>query len=143
MRPMGSIFACQVSTRRSNRYRCTLPNVGGLVRLFDRIIARRSFASQEIDVTSGRSLMNQFTMILVLAVAAYLSQSDDITEGIASSSVSCGQQVAMTNLQPDAQTGKAPMKSDDSSRLLTVARIFSAEEFQEEKLGLITWSKMG
>ncbi|MEI8019102.1 MAG: DPP IV N-terminal domain-containing protein, partial [Schlesneria sp.] len=87
--------------------------------------------------------MNQFTMILVLAVAAYLSQSDDITEGIASSSVSCGQQVAMTNLQPDAQTGKAPMKSDDSSRLLTVARIFSAEEFQEEKLGLITWSKMG
>ena len=35
------------------------------------------------------------------------------------------------------------MKSDGSSTQLTVERIFSAEEFQEEPIGTITWSKLG
>ncbi len=87
--------------------------------------------------------MNLFTMIFVVSVAACLLQNDDITEAIAESSASCRQQVAMTDPQLDAQTARAPMKSNDLSRLLTVERIFSAEEFQEEKLGMITWSKLG
>ena len=35
------------------------------------------------------------------------------------------------------------MKSDDSSGQLTVERIFSTDEFQEERIGTIIWSKLG
>ena len=39
--------------------------------------------------------------------------------------------------------GKTPMISDDSSSQLTVERIFSADEFQEDKIGTVTWGKSG
>ena len=35
------------------------------------------------------------------------------------------------------------MQLGDSSKRLTVDRIFTADEFQEEKLDHITWSKLG
>lgn len=45
--------------------------------------------------------------------------------------------------QQGSDAEKRPMKSDGSSTQLTVERIFSAEEFQEEPIGTITWSKLG
>ena len=48
-----------------------------------------------------------------------------------------------TNPQQGPDSGGIPMKSDDSSSQLTVERIFSADEFQEARIGTITWSKLG
>ncbi len=87
--------------------------------------------------------MNLFTIILAISVTPCLSQNDDTTDGTAASPGSRGQQVAKTDSQQETRAGKVPMKSDDSSRQLTVERIFSAAEFQEEKIGAITWSKSG
>ena len=86
--------------------------------------------------------MHLFTITLVLTIAACFSPDDDLKEMIASTNGGGGQQVATTNPQQDTQSGKVRMKPDDSSRKLTVERIFSSEEFQEEKLGAITWSKL-
>jgi dipeptidyl-peptidase 4 len=45
--------------------------------------------------------------------------------------------------QPDPDSEKIPMESHDADRQLTVERIFSADEFQEERIGTITWSRLG
>ena len=87
--------------------------------------------------------MNLSTVFLFASIVAGLPQDDDIMDGIAASSAIFEERVAMAAPQTDTKTGQAPMKPNDSSRQLTVERIFSAEEFQEEKLGAITWSKLG
>ncbi len=48
-----------------------------------------------------------------------------------------------TSPQQSPDSEKFPMQSGDSSSQLTVERIFTAEEFQEELIGTITWSKLG
>ncbi len=48
-----------------------------------------------------------------------------------------------TNPRQDPDSEKIPMNSEDSSSQLTVERIFSANEFQEDRIGTIVWSKLG
>jgi dipeptidyl-peptidase 4 len=86
--------------------------------------------------------MTLFTVILVVSVAACFSQNDDIAGVAAASPAPCDQQVVVPDPQQIAKADKVPMKAEDLSRQLTVERIFSAEEFQEEKLGVLTWSKL-
>ena len=87
--------------------------------------------------------MNLFSTILVVSVVACLSQNDNTVDGNTVPPRSREQQLSIADSQQDKPAGKAPMKSDESSRRLTVERIFSAAEFQEDKLGAITWSKSG
>ena len=86
--------------------------------------------------------MNLFIIIHIVTVAICLSQNDVVAEGIAVSPARCGQQVATTDPNREKQAGQVPVKSDNLSYQLTVERIFTAKEFQEEKLGVITWSKL-
>ena len=120
-----------------------MPDVGGPLLLFDRIAATRPSTSHEVVITFGKSLMNLFAIFIVASVAACLPQEDDITGGFNSSPAHGTQKVAMNDLHTDTRAGKVPMKPNDTSRQLTVERIFSAEEFQEEKLAMTTWSKLG
>ena len=87
--------------------------------------------------------MNLMTIIFVVFIVPCLSQNDDILDGNAASPTHGLLQVLTTDPQRDTQSGKVSMKTDDPFRQLTVERIFLAEEFQEEKLGGITWSKLG
>lgn len=48
-----------------------------------------------------------------------------------------------TTPQQSPESEKKPMKPGDSSTQLTVERIFSEDEFQEEKIDTISWSKSG
>ncbi len=87
--------------------------------------------------------MNLLTIILLGNIASYAPLASDMVCGLAPSLGDCEPAVATTDPQPDIETGKIPMQSKDSSSQLTVERLFSAEEFQEEPIGSITWSKLG
>lgn len=50
---------------------------------------------------------------------------------------------AQSSPQPILDSEKNPMTSDDSITQLTVERLFTEDEFQEEKVDTISWSKLG
>lgn len=86
--------------------------------------------------------MNLLTIILFGTIVACVPQDNDRVEGVAPSLGDSKHAEATTDPQQDIEPGQIPMQFGDSSSQLTVERIFSADEFQEEQIGTITWSKL-
>ena len=115
---------------------------------FARIFAYRvelPLADRLYNLSGGEPMKSLRSILLLIGMAVacppvYAGDTKLPATHLAQSSGDCACGVTPTNPQPGP--GKTPMKSDDSSSQLTVERIFSTDEFQEERIGTIIWSKL-
>ncbi len=115
---------------------------------FARIFAYRvelPLADRLYNWSGGEPMKSLRSILLLIGMAVacppvYAGDTKLPATHLAQSSGDCACGVTPTNPQPGP--GKTPMKSDDSSSQLTVERIFSTDEFQEERIGTIIWSKL-